>query len=366
MIENASSKILTPAMRDHYPILDALRFFLASWVVMGHFGVFPLFAGMDTTTRLGRIFVHGWNSIVVGVPAVIGFFVISGFCIHLPYRGHRSLPIGRYYARRYIRILVPVFAGVLIWKLAGNQQPVVGEKSILWQSVLWSLACEEIYYAVYPLLRWVRKAIGWAILIPCSFGAAAVTAASHPSALDWSAFNPLTTALILFPVWLLGCVLAERVDDLAALDSKLTIWQWRLLAWAGSWVCEMLHFHAGVHMPQTMLWFGVIAYFWIKREIAYSINHRPLQILISAGAWSYSLYLMHFPAQLILSRLSMPSLGYVADWLLLYGFVLSVAYVFYRSIEKPSHALARRAGSSKRQSAVSTVSFRPVSTAAVD
>src|ERR1700730_3257650 len=84
-----------------YPVLDALRFSLAFWVVLGHFGVSPLFAAADENTFVGRTLVHGWSSMVFGTPAVIGFFVISGFCIHLPFKKNGKFEIGRYYARRY-------------------------------------------------------------------------------------------------------------------------------------------------------------------------------------------------------------------------------------------------------------------------
>ena len=88
-----------------------------------------------------------------GTPAVIVFFVISGFCIHLPYRGDGKMQVGRYYLRRYTRILIPVAAAVGIYRSVGQQFVFWGEHSILWQSPLWSLLCEEIYYALYPLLR---------------------------------------------------------------------------------------------------------------------------------------------------------------------------------------------------------------------
>src|SRR6516162_9002412 len=87
--------------------LDALRFLLAFWVAVSHFEVFPLFAGVDTGNKLGRLLVHGWSTLFYGLPAVIVFFVISGFCIHLPFRHFETLSIGKYYARRYTRILVP-------------------------------------------------------------------------------------------------------------------------------------------------------------------------------------------------------------------------------------------------------------------
>ena len=96
----------------HFPVLDALRFVLALWVTIGHSEVFPLFAGVDVATRFGRFVTHAWSSLVFGTPAVIVFFVISGFCIHLPYQGDAPFPVGRYYLRRYVRILIPVAAAL--------------------------------------------------------------------------------------------------------------------------------------------------------------------------------------------------------------------------------------------------------------
>lgn len=115
----------------HYPIVDALRFVLALWVVMSQFGVFPLFAGADQSTWLERTISHGWNTLAYGIPAVIGFFIISGFCIHLPFRDGEKLTVGPYYARRYIRILVPVSLALVVSRLAGNHQPIWGQDTVL-------------------------------------------------------------------------------------------------------------------------------------------------------------------------------------------------------------------------------------------
>jgi peptidoglycan/LPS O-acetylase OafA/YrhL len=338
--------------QGRYFILDALRFFLAFWVTMGHFSAFPLFAGVDTATKLGRFLEHGWSSIVWGVPAVIGFFVISGFCIHLPFRRDEPLPVGRYYARRYIRILVPVAAAILISRLLGDRQTIIGPHSILWNSVLWSLACEEIYYAVYPLARFIRNRSNWRVLLVPTFLVGAILAALRPEALDGSALGTIEAAVILFPIWLLGCVLAEQSDHLAALDSRWVIWRWRFLAWFGSWVCEMLHFKGKISLTELMLWFGILAYFWIKKELAYSKLHHPWAPLVSAGLWSYSLYLMHPPAFVLFKKLPLPTFGYTLDWCLAMAFMMTVAYFFYLLVERPSHRLARRimviAGSKSR------------------
>jgi peptidoglycan/LPS O-acetylase OafA/YrhL len=341
-----SDRINTPPLKNQgrYPILDALRIVLAFWVVMGHLGFFPLFVGADTATRFGRTLVHAWNSIVWGVPAVIGFFVISGFCIHLPFRHDEELSVGRYYARRYTRILVPVAVAIIIYKLTGDRGAIIGARSILWNSVLWSLACEEIYYAAYPLIRLLRKRLGWGVVLSTAFLLASLMALTHPGALDGSALGTLETALTLFPVWLLGCVLAEQSDHLSAIDSSLVIWKWRFLAWFGSWICEILHFKAGVSITQTMLVFGILAYFWIRKEISYGIHRPPWTALASAGLWSYSLYLIHIPAAAIYAKLSIPSLGYILNWCTLSAFILGLSYLFYLAVEKPSHRFARRIG----------------------
>jgi peptidoglycan/LPS O-acetylase OafA/YrhL len=326
----------------HFPTLDALRFVLAFWVALGHSENFPLFAGVDVTTSFGRLITHAWQTVIFGTPAVIVFFVISGFCIHLPFLGKTQLPILRYYARRYTRILIPVAGALFIYHLMGQKLIFIGEHSILWESPLWSLACEEIYYAAYPLLRIIRTKFGWKVLLTASLAAGAVTAATHIHSVTWHDFGPFKTALILLPVWLLGCLLAEQSASLPAMNSQPRIWLWRFLIWLGCWTSEMLHFKCGVPYTQTMIWFGVLAYFWVKNELAYGKFHPPNRQLAAAGAWSYSLYLMHAQGMSLYARLPIPFLGYILNWLLTISTSLGFSYLFYLLVERPSHSLARR------------------------
>src|SRR5258706_13926763 len=46
-----------------------------------------------------------------------------------------------------------------------------------------------------------------------------------------------------------------------------------------SWSVEMLHFKAGIPYTQTMIWFGVMAYLWVKEEIAYGKHRQPNGLL---------------------------------------------------------------------------------------
>lgn len=333
--------------QGRYPIIDALRFVLAFWVTMDHLGAFPLFAGADLNTRLGRTLIHGWRSLFWGVPAVIGFFTISGFCIHLPYKDSESLPIGRYYARRYIRILLPVFGILFAFHWSDVRSPIFGRGSLLWKGVLWSLACEELYYAVYPLTHWIRTKNGWTGVMSGTFAIGIVASFLFPNALDGSLLGTLQIAVILYPVWLLGCLLAEDCNKLGAVKSGVEIWAWRLVTWLASWICLRVHFDGNIPLGATLLPFGVLTFFWIRKELAYGKQKSPLKFLASAGLWSYSLYLVHVPGARYFLRLHVPSFGYIVDWSLCFGFVLAVSYLFYLCVEKPSHKLARKISTRK-------------------
>ncbi len=352
MREGETPKQSGPFEGRRYPILDALRFVLALWVAIGHYQNFPLFAWANTATAFGSFVRRAWQSVVFGTPAVIVFFVISGFCIHLPFRGDKKLDVSRYYLRRYTRILIPVAGALCVYRLSGEKLRFWGEHSILWESPLWSLACEEIYYAAYPLLRVARKRVGWKVMLPAAFVAGAGVAATHMHAVTWHEFGPFGTSMILLPVWLLGCLLAEQAEALSAMSSGGRIWLWRFAIWLGCWTSEMLHFKAKVSYTQTMLWFGILAYFWVKNEIAYGKQSSPNRYLVAAGAWSYSLYLVHAQGMALFWRLPVANLGTVITWL---GTMLSslvFAYLFYILVERPSHGLARRISTAPAQRAV--------------
>ena len=326
----------------YYPVLDALRFVLAFWVAVGHYKMIPLFGDATVGFGLWHLFKRGWNTFVFGTPAVIVFFVISGFCIHLPFRGSTKIDVFRYYVRRYTRILIPVAAAIVVYRFMGKHLILRGEHSILWDSPLWSLLCEEIYYALYPILRWTRNVIGWGTMLPVSFLTGEAIAITHLRADSWHTFGPIGTAMILLPVWLLGCFLAEQAESLGNTERRGSIWWWRFLAWSGCWSSEMLHFKLHVPYTQTMAWFGLLAYFWVRQEIINGKEQSPNRYLVAAGAWSYSLYLMHVNGETIVWHLGLDKLQPLAEWFVVMAVSLIVSYVFYLVVEWPSHNLARK------------------------
>src|SRR6266851_2809122 len=183
---------------------------------------------------------------------------------------------------------------------------------------------------------------GWKKFLPAVFLAGVATAATHPHSVSWHDFGPFGTALLLLPVWMLGCLLAEQSAAIEVRRSAIRIWSWRFLIWFTSWSVEMLHFKAGVPYTQTLIWFGVLAYLWVKEEIAFGKHRQPNGLLAMAGAWSYSLYLVHVQGMELFGWLKVPNLGYILNWTATMLCSLGFAFLFYLLVERPSHQLARQ------------------------
>lgn len=316
---------------------------MALCVAIGHAGMFPLFGAVGQSNGYLELFARGFRTAIFGPPAVIAFFVISGFCIHYPFAETKSkCPILRFYARRYIRILVPVIFTVVIFKVVFPATIVFGIDSILWHSTLWSIICEEIYYAMYPLLNRLSAQFGWLIIISLAFITSVSVSWHSFSAVEWQDMGIVTTAVTLFPVWLMGCYLAEHVSELNKVYSTRQIWLWRVTAAATMWIASILHFHLGIHQTQSGLWIGVIYYFWIRAEISYYRTRSPWKLLVWAGRWSYSLYLIHPIIVGVCLKYGLRAYESRLDWFAVMAFVLSGSYAFYLVVERPSHNQARK------------------------
>jgi peptidoglycan/LPS O-acetylase OafA/YrhL len=104
----------------------------------------------------------------------------------------------------------------------------------------------------------------------------------------------------------------------------------------------MLHFKLHISYVVTMVWFGILAYFWVRQEIRHAKMHFPNRWLVAAGAWSYSLYLVHSQGGRLIELLALPSFGRILDWCMVMAGALVFAYMFYLLVERPSHKLARK------------------------
>jgi peptidoglycan/LPS O-acetylase OafA/YrhL len=221
----------------------------------------------------------------------------------------------------------------------------VGVKlTLLTDSILWSLVCEEIYYLLYPLLRRLGSRFGFRRIIAVAYGLSVLVVLTDPRAGNYPSYGAALNWLLGLPVWLVGCELAEVVSKPQPVPSRRAIWAWRLGVWGAAFVASVLRFHSPIKYPWTLNLFGFLAGLWLLREISYRRAFPAPLVLERGGRWSYSIYLVHLQAAALFALLGLPGLGRYSTWLLLTGFTLAGCYAFARLIEFPSHRFARLAG----------------------
>lgn len=334
----------------HVAGLDTVRFICATWVLFGHFGFLPLPDGIDRLPHVGRIARVFVGNLFSGPAAVIVFFLVSGFCIHYPYRHGRLPAMKPFYARRYVRILIPMAVAIALGV------PLELGLTNLNESILWSLLCEEIYYLLYPLvLVRLRRHMSFRPMIAVAFVLALGVALTNPRAGNYASYGAGLNWLLGLPCWLLGCELADSVSTLRA-PSIGRLWTYRLGIWGLSAICSLLRFHSPLRYPWTLNWFALAAFFWLGAEIAYQERHGSIVALERAGKWSYALYLTHLHGHYLFLALAarflafgLPHLSPMLHWLFAMTFTYLLAYAFYRAVEKPAHELARRLAQRMRE-----------------
>ena len=319
--------------------VDSIRFVLAFIVMLSHFqNVY-----VDATKYSIHPIVRGASHILAntfdGTSAVIAFFIISGFVIHYPNKN--GIPnLAEFWIRRFLRILIPLSVILIAGCFCGHPE----------DKVVWSLYCELIYYALYPLMA--KISLNW----KTKFFIAYLIAAGTIGVLcfhDIVAFFKQTntnyqgyywqlgwylTWLVGLPCWLLGVLIAEHIDAVKqASYSKVVIY--RLVVFGISCFCCFGKFHLHLSYILSMNLFALLLYKWLQTEIAYFKTHPAKKLLEQMGKFSYSLYLCH-PLLYVILRQFIPYNIFTYPFFLL--LTIAFAYGFYLLIEKPGHRLARR------------------------
>jgi len=357
-----SREITAPALK-HILGVDQLRYVFAIWVFFAHGGGPPFLAGHVKTQAFDFLdHLYGWS--INGQAAVIGFFIISGLCIHYPNIRRKSLDLKSFYTARLLRLSLPLLACLVIAQLI-NFHPA---KGIVYVVPIWTLYCEFVYYLLYPIVLWIVKkgVLIHFIVLTCflSFILIIIWAGERSmyfheigggGLLYWKA------ALLAFPCWLFGVLIAERMSDASRTNkvaqSKQSLWPWRIGAVCLSMITFPL-FRVGLYFKLitrpltglifasqfTLLLFGIYCFYWIEKEVLYNNFGKaiPSKLLERFGLASYSLYLVHVMVLWISEQLS-PNYfpGYLIFWLAVILTLHVLVYIFYVAVEKPSHKLAK-------------------------
>ena len=325
--------------------IDTFRFIAALWVLFGHQGFFPIGYGLDPSDPVAHAVQGILNNLISGPAAVIVFFIISGFCIHLPFKNEMKLNVGKFFVRRYLRLGLPIIALVIMnYALLGKDS--AESYARLYDGIFWSLYAELIYYTIYPLLFRLRRRVSFEKMIIYSFVLALGLAATNPTAGNYPSFGIWGNWILGLPCWLLGCLLAERMkfDEATVTPSQGEIWIWRFSIWGISWITSAMRFHTHVGFPWTLNFFALAAFFWLRREIAYFRTVPANRLLEFGGLWAYSIYLCHTVFPSFLAKFHFPNLGPNLNWTLATSLNLCLCLVFYFVVERPSHLVARKVG----------------------
>jgi len=300
---------------------------------------------------------------------VMLFFVLSGFCIHLPVAAKNLNPHwGSYMVRRGLRIY-PAYivtlafsflVSLLVLKRSGDglseintfassslmlQNWVSGGQQISLNPSLWSIPIEVEFYLLYPLLLflWRRMGLGAAMIVTllCT-GIGGII-----FLLGYSQAN--VTFFKFAVIWNSGAWLAE-----AYAKGRLPKWtRWHLFALVAAFVGTIASSFAGLNDYYLNYGWALASFMllmWVLGPGArvFTTRHWWVSPLVFVGMVSYSFYLLHFP----LFKLA------GAMWVQLYGskpesfllptlatvMVVPFAWIFYRLVELPTHEIGRRWG----------------------
>jgi peptidoglycan/LPS O-acetylase OafA/YrhL len=320
--------------------LDSIRFILAFIVLLSHFEN-PWEAYLkSSTSHLQKLIGMLLPNLFSGIGAVIAFFIISGFVIHYPNK--KGIPdVRKYLLRRWLRIGMPLLIVVVgtIHYDCFSYIPI------------WSLYCELAYYTIYPLL--VKIKLTWKLKFILSFILSFiliyalcpfdVSSLIHQKddyyfGAYWQ-LGPYLTWLIGLPCWLLGVLLAENIDSISGSISSYKIFFLRLTVFSVSILLNIAKFHFFLSYIFSMNLFALVVFIWIKAEILYYREKKPISILEKMGAFAYSLYLLHSVVFLLLRNIFVLNRF---SYLVFIIVTIFISYLFYLIVEKPSHLAAKK------------------------
>jgi len=371
-------KLPVPVGRLH--ALDGIRGLAALVVVFTHLNGIAYTQTLPDPDRISDL--PTWLSwafqtaiLASGTQSVFVFFLLSGIVITLPVLKARDYNWYAYYPRRLVRLYVPaiaslLFSGALVflihrdvakvdpegWFVGTNIITFSGRKlaseltlfdsSFLYNGPLWSIVWEILFSCLLPLFVviavLVRRWWLWGII-----GCFAINA--------YAGYFVLLTPGIL-SMFLIGCIIAVRLDRVRALGARLHATRWGGVVTAALLIAAALMLLSRVLLPQSLVALREVAVLtssaWLLGCLIIvllgitsptSIRVLSTRVIQWLGKISFSLYLVHVPV--------LATLGFVLgdkQWLLVITIglplCLAVGYGFYRLVESPSHRLSHRVG----------------------
>lgn len=259
------------------------------------------------------------------------FFVVSGFCIHLAqirHEGGLRFRFVAFWRRRMWRLYPTYFVAVccsmglllLMWAMGRGAELLsrYPEPFGAWLAAdfvthvlmlhglhpvfdhgmanppLWSLAREEYLYLMYPALLLLRQRLPWYTLagLLAALTIAIQLIATRVATPGW-AWLLVTSAPALWIQWHLGVVAADAYRGVIRLPAF-----WRQMRWVPGWML------LAYLTPPGIVFVGLAYFTVVNACVAREADGRwptggMFDALSNVGLGSYSLYLIHHPAQIV-------------------------------------------------------------------
>jgi peptidoglycan/LPS O-acetylase OafA/YrhL len=320
--------------------------------------------------------------VAAGVYWVIGFFVISGYCIQLSVERlieSGTFPLRQYLLARLSRILPLYYLGLLLAvvseRLMGSGRPDCWPQGVNMNTLLaqllvvqnltqtygsfapsWSITNEMFYYLLYGGIVYVALKRG---IRPTTLGI--VLCMVLAVALDWVYFRAIRTAYVRSPgllfglgiIWFEGAMVAEYRQLLrgSRLAQAISAWWIPVLIVAiALWYAQSVHLQVVYVMLGMAFTLMLVRFIALEPEVQSVPDRGRLGALIrTLGLASYPTYLFHGPI-LMLTGSAILRWQLISDWrvtwLLLWSVGIGSGVLLGQLAERP--IMAWRAGYLKR------------------
>lgn len=363
-------RLVAPPHHHVLPQLTSLRYFAALLVMGSHLD----FLKQSTAAPIRLIYDRFLHE---GYCGVSFFFVLSGLIISHAYRDallSRRTTVTAYLARRTARILPMhwlVALPFIAWVTLGEERPIEpllltlnllllhawampGELHFSLNGPSWSLSVEMFFYAMFPLLILLPRAVLAYLAVLQCIGIAAVALAAailvpgFSPDVEWLLYvNPLVRLLefiigmLVYDAWRRG-----HMREWAGTKSELALVALVPACMAG---------FVALNVPLPLRW--QLAYLPLAAALVFvfacgdGVISRGLRspVLVGLGEASFSLYLIHRPIFTLVTRLSgllSPGAEIAMAGGLLAGCSL-LSIVVHRRVEAPVTARLNRALASR-------------------
>lgn len=294
------------------------------------------------------------------------FFVLSGFCIHLPQAfkgfGQNRVEVNwrQFFFRRARRLLPTHYAALALSILAGFWIPTnlirrpangaviahifmihVWYQPYFWSinAVFWTIAIEVHFYLAYPIFLRLREKFGERLpVLMFAFGLSFYTAASFLLKGDYQfVFRHLF--LCYWWEWALGAYLADvYVRGQSAFWMPMVRFRSSALAW-GIASLVIGSFNPLIGLLHLQMWLAPVVCFLFLGAALLRPSWPHVPLLSYFGSFSYSLYLIHPVAIAIVLHLIGNYRG-ISSIMYFVGFSILISWLFFLLVER--HFLSQR------------------------